>query len=361
MRRVAPQLLSTDLPSLAGAAWRWWLGELRALMPARLLASRHGTLVIDLLDGEVAMFYRGEDRRFESSRISADQLKAALPPTALAEQLRRLAASPYDVLVRLPPEKLLRKVVRLPLAAGRRLRAILAHEIDRQTPLDSSQVYFDYRILARDKAAGTVEVELAIIKHETALRADKLLRWLGIEAAAIGLADDRALTQRYDLLPGKSAAARQQSRRLLNAALAAVAGLLALAMLGAFLWQEENLASAVAAQLGQFKGSVQAVAQLRKDIDQATKQAGFLAQQKQQPLLVKILDETTQLLPDGSWLFGFEVNGSEVRLHGYSPMASKLIAAFDGSPLFTNARFRAPLTQGPGSGLERFDLSFDLR
>jgi Tfp pilus assembly protein PilN len=108
------------------------------------------------------------------------------------------------------------------------------------------------------------------------------------------------------------------------------------------------------------KSRAQVVQRLQDQINEANLGMNFLAQLKQSPLLVKILAEATRVLPDNTWLVEFELQGHELRLHGYSGSASSLIAVFDNSQFFTNAQFRSPLIQGE-RGLERFDLSFDVR
>jgi general secretion pathway protein L len=102
------------------------------------------------------------------------------------------------------------------------------------------------------------------------------------------------------------------------------------------------------------------VESLQDEINKANLGMAFLAQQKQSPLLVKILAEVTKILPDNTWLVEFELHGREVRIRGYSAAASSLIALFDNSRLFTNAQFRAPSMQGQ-NGAERFDLSFEVK
>ncbi|HUD52832.1 PilN domain-containing protein, partial [Parvibaculum sp.] len=100
---------------------------------------------------------------------------------------------------------------------------------------------------------------------------------------------------------------------------------------------------------------------LKRDVSDARARMAFLGEAKKSPLLVGILAEVTNILLDGTWLFEFQLNGKEVRIRGYSPEASKLIALFDAAPQFTNAQFRSPLVQGQSKELERFDLSFDIR
>jgi hypothetical protein len=55
------------------------------------------------------------------------------------------------------------------------------------------------------------------------------------------------------------------------------------------------------------------------------------------------------------------MRGRTVHLRGFSKAASSLVPTFDASPMFENARFGAPLTQGAGAGVERFDLLLDLK
>jgi Tfp pilus assembly protein PilN len=74
-----------------------------------------------------------------------------------------------------------------------------------------------------------------------------------------------------------------------------------------------------------------------------------------------VLSELAQTLPDGSWIYSFQLNGREARIDGFSSSASALIGLFDKSPLFANAQFRAPLTQAQQPGLERFDLSVEIK
>jgi general secretion pathway protein L len=69
----------------------------------------------------------------------------------------------------------------------------------------------------------------------------------------------------------------------------------------------------------------------------------------------------TRLLPDDVWLHQFEVIEREVRIAGYAPNAATLVGALESSPLFQNVRFRAPITKATPGGLDRFELSADLR
>jgi Tfp pilus assembly protein PilN len=73
-----------------------------------------------------------------------------------------------------------------------------------------------------------------------------------------------------------------------------------------------------------------------------------------------ILAAITRALPDGTWLYSLDYDGETVQLQGYSTNAAALVAIFDGSALFRDAAFRAPMTQGPAPGLQQFDLSMNV-
>ncbi len=100
---------------------------------------------------------------------------------------------------------------------------------------------------------------------------------------------------------------------------------------------------------------------LEHDIAVVRARAARLLAEKRKPSVSRILAETTRLLPNGSWLTDFGYRGGEVHIKGYSNAASSLLARIDGSPLFSGAELRAPLTQAQMPGQEQFDLAFRLR
>ncbi len=361
-RRFAVALPSTDLPMLAGTAWRWWIGELWGMVPPplrRLLRARRVAILVDVLEGEVAVSQATADDRAEIYRIPLHELGAASgPPAALRDALDPRK----PVILRLPGDRVLRKPMELPLAAARNLRQILTFELDRQSPLDPAQVRFDYRIVKRDKPAKKITVELRIVKRQSIEQAVALCRLLGLEPRSLGFHGEAPAMASGAFLAGEpKPSTRRWLQRRAAAALMGLAGLLSLAMLLTALDRQQARADAIAARLTHARAQAQATERLRKDIAALAARAEFLPREKQRPLIVKVIEEVTRLLPDDSWLVQLDLSGSEVHLRGYSASAPALIGLFDGSPLFTNAHFRAPLTQGPRSDLERFDLSFDVK
>ena len=257
--------------------------------------------------------------------------------------------------------EVLRRVLHLPLAAVGNLREILRHELERQSPIDPSAVYFDHSIRERDQAANRLEVELRIVKRASIERAIGLCRFLGLEPVSVGINGDDFLFNRSELPLNRPAVMRALWRRWSAPALSALILLLGIAVLTGSLARNEIAAAELADRVADAQAKAAAVRDLRDEIASAEKRAEFVTSEKQRPMMVRILAELTRTLPDGTWIFSLQVNGGEVRIRGFSSSASALIALFDKSAIFANAQFRAPLTQGQQSGIERFDLSFQVK
>ena len=79
-----------------------------------------------------------------------------------------------------------------------------------------------------------------------------------------------------------------------------------------------------------------------------------------QPAAVTVLDELTRVLPDDSWLEQLTLRSAEVQLRGYSANASAVIALLEGSDVFENVEFRAPVTRLKTPPVERFNISAQI-
>jgi len=364
VQRVLPQLLSSNVFELAATAFRWWLGQLRSLVPQRLIAllpEPPGAIVIEILENEVSIGRVSRGRQYHIGRISIAAAASAAPREDFVARLRRLSHGTRGVVLGLHPTQVLRKTIRLPLAAARALRPILRNEIDRQLPLDLDRVYFDYRVVNKDRDANALTVDVALAKRETVQQATQIARWIGLEPTEVTLLDGTDTGKRFNLLPATDAAASIQTKRWAVPVLSALALFLVAAVGSTWISDQSKTAEAYLAEVGRAKAGAQAAEKVKDEVRKLTAQLEFLPHQKQNPTVAKVLSEISRVLPDGTWLFQLELNGREVRLRGYSGAAPSLIGLLDASPLFANAQFRAPLTQGPRSGLERFDLSVETR
>ena len=354
MRNLAIQRRSLDLAALAGAGWRWWTGELLAMLPEGIAQALRGggAVTIELRDGDVLAT---DERGAVLLRLPRQEIEGARLPPALRD---RLAGA--RIVVRLPQQQVLRRAVSLPFAARRDLRRILDFELERQSPIDPEQIYADHRISHRDRRANKLKAEMRIIRRETVDNALALCRALGLDASGIVIGGEEASAAESEFRPPRGLLARPRPRSRAVPALAAAAAALAAAAIIVPLIRYDAAVTALAAEVAEAKSAARATEALARQIGQEREKASFVLRQKEAPLLAKVLAEVARRLPDGSWIFQFEMQGREVRIHGYSPQASSLIGLFDGAPFFANARFRSPLTRAAKGDVERFDLSFEV-
>jgi general secretion pathway protein L len=112
------------------------------------------------------------------------------------------------------------------------------------------------------------------------------------------------------------------------------------------------------AQVDVAKKEAEKASDLHKEIERLTVAARFLEDKKSSsPSAINVLNELTKLLPNDTWLYQLELNGTEVVIHGETSASSTIIGLIEASPLFEKVTFRSPVTQNRSTGGERFNLS----
>lgn len=318
----------------AAAAWRWWWGEIQPLIPAQWRTHRR-RIIVELSDPGGPL-RRVDGRPFASE--AGDEVTLILPAAAV-----------------------LRRRVSLPAPNERQLRNVVAFERERHSPIDPALLCSDHVVIARDKKARRFEVELRMVRRETIEKALESCRSAGMLPDRLLFAgDDVPADPKAFQLGTRRRAAGRRGRLLAAAQIGVPLLMLLLAIIAGQVRDARDRASLESLVAAQRQESA-AADSLRRQVEDLRRQTQTLMREKQAPTVSKVLAEATRLLPDGSWLFQFEVSGREVRIAGYSPAASSLIALFDESGMFADARFRAPLTPGPRSDLERFEISFQVK
>jgi hypothetical protein len=354
-------LRPTDWIEQLGAGWRWWLDTLASFVPRPIhdaLSGGEDAIVITVQPAELVVARRAGAYEGVIARIPRDEFAARTLRLSVPHRTGIAAWFADPVVLELPAEEALTRPLRLPRGAARNLGPILKHEVVRQSPIDAQSIYYDYRVVERD--AEGVDVALRIIRREPVDALLQLCREAGVAVSAVVFEGDMQLAD--NTFPTDPAATRRLRRA--PKVVPMLFGLLLLLLAGLVLsiyLRGEAAASDLQNQVDAARGGAMAVAALQQKINIASKQAAFLAQQKRNPPTAAVLAGVARLLPDGSWLYEIEMNGSEVRLHGFSNQAASLIALFDASSAFADAQFRSPLMQGPSPNLQRFDLSMRLR
>jgi general secretion pathway protein L len=253
-------------------------------------------------------------------------------------------------------------VLTLPVMAAADLRDALAFQIDRQTPFSPDDVYFDYRVRDRDNDAKRLSIELVVAPRTVVERAVTTARGLGFDPAAVSVGGiNGADPFELNLLPRAMASRRRNFRPLLS--IAAIVALLAGAWTIANAALDRRVANADAlterVDLARLRASK--MQELKDERDALKVESQFLSQRKaQEPKPVLFIEELTRALPDHTWLFHLQQDGTRLRLSGFTSDASSLIGLIDALPMFTSPKFGSPVTRDPRREKDRFNIVAEL-
>ncbi|MCP5195268.1 MAG: PilN domain-containing protein [Gammaproteobacteria bacterium] len=333
------------------ACWRWWWEGLLGWLPARvrrwLMGSARRLIIMPGVD-KLALF-RQEDGDPEAL---ADQSWGALNREALRKLIK--IERPIAIVLRMPADRALARVVMLPIAAAANLRQVLGYEMDRLTPFGANQLYYDALILERQSEQRRIRVELSALPRTEVDSLLETLAGLGVTPDVVDVAGSRL---GINLLPVEKRPRRGiWPRRLRNiVVVASLSLLLAAALLP--LWQQRAIVIGLQKQVDVLQQNSGQVLTLREQLEKALESSQFLLQKKHgAPPIIELLHELTILLPDNTWLERLQIKGDTLQLIGQSASASALVGVIEESKLLGNVAFASPITNDRRTGKERFVL-----
>jgi general secretion pathway protein L len=360
----------SDPPGAAGRFWSWWRGEMLRLMPERLslLRGASGAPLV-LVQGDEAVVIDAQapsgtaEKRADLGSLDEGRRRAAVRTMleSVGEtRVRARAALSHD-------EALVRRVS-LPAATEENLGNVLAFEMDRFSPFQADEVYFDHRVVSRDAATGQIGVELAIARREAVDARVRQLRDLGVSVQGVGLRDDAGRSAvPFDLLPSEQRGERETAReRVARNVLIGVAMLLFAAALFVPVWQKRNAVLQMLPVVEKARLEAQATDAIVRELERQAGDYNFvLARKHSWYPLAAYLEELSKVLPDNTWLQVLDMKSTgkakELTITGETASASKLIELLEQSKMLQNATPRGPTTRGTMPGTERFMIAADLR
>jgi len=343
--------------------FQWWGRELAFLVPQNLrrkLRDHQGYVIFTPLpQGFEVKFFDEDDKLLMERRIdstetgSYQQLKQQYPTLDKAE-----------LVLRLPAEQALQKVIFLPVAVQENLQQVVGFELDRYTPFTADQVYFSLVVLG-DTGYGQLQVLLIVVPKTHLDEQLKFLQDLDVQPHRVDYQlaanDFPQIRHRYNLLPDRY---RQRGSRLSQSAdwlLSGLLILLALAILIWPVWMEGQAVESLKKSIEQLEKQNRVVDAQQSEIDALHAETQNLIDIKRQsPALLAVLNELSKLLNDETWLTHMQFSGQHIQIQGQSPAASALIGVLERSEFFSNVSFVSPLTQDKITGRERFQISMDI-
>jgi len=354
--RQIPDDESMDAREAVAVVLRNWRDELRTLFATELF--QRAETIVRVLPGtvEIHRIQNGLDDTI--GVVPCDQASEKSCTLELARVMDRSGVG-SDVVLVLPADNVLRLRLTMPRSTRAALHGALRYEIERISPINQADLYYDF--VALSSKNDNLEIELRIVRKNVLDEAVALCGAAGLSVAGLRFEDDSQPADWRCFPVDQRAFARNLWRRFGSIALAGLAALLVLAvLLGAYTRETAKLDALTEAVIdaGTRAARVERTQQL---IDRTAKDLALPILEKRSPLVISTLAELTQILPDGTWITELTLDGSKVRIEGSSSSASDLIGLIDRSGKFANAHFEAPLVHDQTANVDRFDLSFEIR
>jgi general secretion pathway protein L len=345
--------------SSAGVFFRWWVAELRDLLPASLkerVQHAQRRVVVRFEGDELELFWQEGEALQQLDVFRLDQDRA-LQQQQIQDLLteRELGEAPCKIV--LPEDLVLRKSLTMPLAAEAGLRQALAFEMDRHTPFRAEDVYFDYRVKQRDRERGQLDLELVVVPVAPCDAQVEAASARGLAPGAVDVVLD-GKPAGLNLLPPERRRRVTNRRSRMNALLAVVVLLLLALVMAQSLWLRQGQVDALELAIEEVRVEARRVQNIRTQIEDASEAAGFMLRRRAEtPPTVQVLAEVTRILPDDTYLDRLRVWDGNVQMQGKSDNAQRLIELVNLSPMLEGAGFRGSTRLDGATQKEIFDLS----
>jgi len=334
--------------------FEWWFAELGRLVPRRFrdeLVDRPEEIEVRLEPGIVSLWREGGE---EPMLVLPEDQEPAARQADIARCLARFKVPP-SLSFRLPSGRVLRRRLSLPLAAQENLRQVLGFELDRQTPFRADQVYYDSRVASVDPVARQISVELVLAMRSELDTELARVTQTGLALDRVDAAGEDASSLGVNLLPPERRAQRRDWNLRINLALGAAALILALLAMHQSVVNREQALEQLRGQVEKAKREARAVSELRNQLAEAVEGANFLAERRrQQPVVIELLHDVNERLPDDTYLSRFALNNGDVQLQGLSTEASKLVPILQHSDLLDSPAVQGAITPDPRTKKEQF-------
>jgi len=317
--------------------WRWWTGELMAMLPPewRERLTRRLRVTAELRGGQ--MIYRNEET---------------------GAQLMTKPRGPIKFL--LPAERVLLREVELPLLPMSDLKRMIALDIDRLSPFQADQVYFDADVIARDQENGRQQVAVGILPRAAADQALADAQAHDLVPAALGI-KPREPDEAYgfDFLAAmRDAQGGDAAQRRSLYWWGAAAALFAINLF-ILTWRDSSSLDQLRQTVETQQTSVNIAMRTRARVDHESAQRAALLEAKRRNAPLPVLDAVTAAMPMDAWVRRFEWNGRSVHVTGQRKTSQDILARLEASPELRNAKSLSPDNHTDAAGNIAFEFSAD--
>lgn len=341
---------------------RWWGAELLALLPGglgRAFARRDEEWLLQSTGQGAALFVkRGEAVERIAVIGEGGQPASGSETDALAARLGREHPPVAAVFAR---EEYLRPRLSLPLAAEEDPREAVHYQVSRFSPFRPDDVLLDVRVLGRNPAAKTLDVEVSLLPKAAVETMRQRAMALGLTISRVALAGDASDGTALTYLACESLPRPRIAGRVLDAALAGVLLVLAGTVAAWPLVERHAAADRLRAEISRVEPKAGKASALRRDMESVTVLGRRIAETRAKtPLAIAVLARLSEILPGDVWLIEYRMRAGEVTITGFAPDATALLSLIEAAGEFESVKFSAATSRGETLGRDRFSMSFTV-
>ena len=335
--------------------FRWWGGQLSELLrlPYQHRADAAMDCFVVAIDGASGSLGR---RR---GGVMHDLGKFPIDQRSLERARHRMGRQHHKLMLQVDPQFLLERDLTLPIAAADDPAAVIRYDIDRLTPFDGDEVFWEHRVISLKPEQQNVVVRLSLVARSAVKDAILQLGQMGLPVRGLSfrLPDggwrDILVTEE----PQRHSAFDRMALRF-SVAIVAFAFLISISIPIA---RTEIRLADVESKIENLRPLVAEVDMLRRDLaivraEQTTAvSAGY---DFSSPLLT--LANLTDILPDDTYITELSISSSRITLRGQSGNAARLIGLLSAERFFHSVIFAAPVTHAADDMVESFTIQADM-
>jgi hypothetical protein len=258
------------------------------------------------------------------------------------------------------PQRAYVRQFQFPIAVLPHLDAAVALQLPKLLPVDASELLTDFEAIASDLSQKMASIDLAALKKaEVNAVLERLKAW-GMRVASVHLGSPSGPRYRFKFADDGAFGHRIKLRRS-DRVLAGAAAALSLAC--ASVAATESYRSQVSLERAKTETRAPAAAALahRQKLLGRLEPLTALAQLEAAPSATALVADLTMLVPQNTWLTTLELKDRHVRLVGVSPNSGSVVKLISSSLLLTDVALRSSMSLGIGTGLDRFELTAELK
>ena len=343
----------------------WWFGELSALVPTPLrqaLKPTERTIAVTIDENRISLtkIEGGDTEPLGQFATKSDKFDA--PQQELVQLLTKFPTGRWRWGLYLESDAVLVDRLLLPIATKENFYEAVEFQVNRQTPFQRSEIYFDCSPIAEDTTSRTLCVDYIIAPLEKVDTALRRLTSIGIPVDFVTTVSELSGEQpRFNLLSDHTPPHRHRGTRL-NAGLAILAVFLGGAAIYLTLDNDRRHAAALSAQVESLRNQARIASQLRSTFESEQRSVNYVLDLKRDHnSVIQILNDLTRLLPDDSWISRFTYKGGKIRIVIHAPESSSIVRLVEGSDRFSGAKMMTAVRKLKDANRERFTLSFSTK